>query len=540
MPFAPAPVNPGASGDTGGQSQQDGSGWGFGMGGGVQGPNGQQELNGTDQQPRVTPGVYGGPTSALGGHIGVQSGPGAPASGAPGPGGNVTGDPTTNGGNGAAGALGFEGSPGYAYFGGDPRAAANATNYYVGQANQAMQQAAPTIDNTGFNQTGQALQQNGIAAQQAAVNGLQQTANGQGPAQQAAAAQLRQGTDAAMNSNLSTAASARGESGVANAQKQALTQNGAQGQAAATQASLTRANMSAQAQGQLAGAAQGLSNTYLGEQGQQANNSQAQAALQEEQNKSNQAANLAYQQYGLNATQSDLGAQEFNVGIQSGINENNASNGANLTSAAMGAGALALAAFADVKMKEPGGKSGWTIREEPDFLLARNDRTGELRKLATEPLSSSEHRQAMAPHGAGPIGSPQSLGRTVGDLDVGDDMGSGGGIDWVTDPSDSSTPPGMLDNAANNTALEQSMYANSGAPVGSVSDSGAPLPVKQVDPSMGGTLGANAPANPNQPKMKKAFQGIGQSFMRPQVKGAQIGANGGTNMAQQVAKYGGA
>lgn len=61
--------------------------------------------------------------------------------------------------------------------------------------------------------------------------------------------------------------------------------------------------------------------------------------------------------------------------------------------------------YGDMQFQEPGGgDAAWTIREEPDFLLAKNDRTGALRKIVTEPLSADEHHQAVSrPHGAGPI-----------------------------------------------------------------------------------------------------------------------------------------
>jgi hypothetical protein len=62
-------------------------------------------------------------------------------------------------------------------------------------------------------------------------------------------------------------------------------------------------------------------------------------------------------------------------------------------------------AVADADLKEPGGNAQWTLREENDFLLARNQRTGKNYKVAMEHLTPLEEKQAQAPHGAGPMGA---------------------------------------------------------------------------------------------------------------------------------------
>lgn len=364
--------------------------------------------------------------------------------------------------SGGAGAwLGEAGTPGDAYFGGTPGAAAAATDYYTGQANQAGNVAAPTIDTAGAQQAQAGFYGQGIGAQQNAVNLLGQTATGGGPAQQAAQAQLRQGVDASVNSNLALANSARGQAGLANAQKNAMTANAATTQGAAAQASQLQAGMSAQAQGQLAGAAGQLSQSYLGEQGQAAQQAQQQAALQEQQNQTNQQGALGYQQLGFNAQQSALQAQEANQSTSAGLNENNASNKSNLLGTTIGTVGKVVESFLDVKMREPGGRSGWTIREEPDFLLARNDRTGELRKLATQPLTREEHAQAMAPHGAGPI--EHGLGQVVSDLPIGgaptnvyDVVGS--------DPESYGLDPSVLSQSLDARAAQQASAPNPYAP----------------------------------------------------------------------------
>jgi hypothetical protein len=92
---------------------------------------------------------------------------------------------------------------------------------------------------------------------------------------------------------------------------------------------------------------------------------------------------------------------------------------------------------ADADFKEPGGEAHWTLREEKDFILAKNQRTGQLMKLMTAPLSPSEKKQAMAPHGAGSLDSndPNRKHSNMHDGDLDPSSGSadvlspGGGLD---------------------------------------------------------------------------------------------------------------
>lgn len=461
--------------------------------------------------------------------------------------GNYNPDSTT-GGLGAAGSFHNQGNPGVlenvfgqasapdqVYFGGTPQAAGGITNYYQQQGRMANTAQAAQIGNTGTNainaQMGQAGQAYGAAQgqnqqmmnnQYDAMSKLQQAASGYGPS--AAQAQLQQGTEAAMNSNMAMANSTRGQAGMASAQKNALGQNGMQGQQAANQSAQLRAQEMQQAQSQYASqstqaqnnmAAQQQGYAALGMQGANAlqGNAQAQAQLQQSQNQLGQQSQLGYEQLGFNAQNANMQAQMNNQNNAYQMNMSNAKNASSGIGGILGAvgGAMmlsderskmnikdgghgidtalqamhphqyeykqgmgqaggqhtgimaqelastdagsalvgaypgggmgvkvpeatnfALAAVArlnekidnlqrgqtygDAKLREPGGGAGWTLREEPDFILAKNESTGEMRKLMTSPLAAGEHKQALAPHGAGPIS--QSNG-SYGDMYLG-------------------------------------------------------------------------------------------------------------------------
>ena len=55
------------------------------------------------------------------------------------------------------------------------------------------------------------------------------------------------------------------------------------------------------------------------------------------------------------------------------------------------------------KVSRPGGLAHWTLREEPNFIAAANQRNHKLKKLVTEDLTPKEEAQVLGPHGAGPI-----------------------------------------------------------------------------------------------------------------------------------------
>ena len=85
--------------------------------------------------------------------------------------------------------------------------------------------------------------------------------------------------------------------------------------------------------------------------------------------------------------------------------------------------------FGDAEFKEPhstmappGRGADLTLREErggphhDTFLAMIDDNTGRAMKVATVPLSPSESAQVAAPHGAGPLGSPQRIHTDVGGM----------------------------------------------------------------------------------------------------------------------------
>jgi hypothetical protein len=283
------------------------------------------------------------------------------------------------------------------------QAMATPTNYggYAGGANDAA---------NAFNAQGQlsaAVNQPQIAADQAygqaGLAGLQQTANGQGPAQQAAAAQLAQGVSAAQTAQSAAANSARGGGaalGAAQAEGMANSANIAQN--GGMQAAQLRAQMAGQAQQGLVSGAQGAQSVN-----QQGATGQA-GIIQGAEGLGNQA------ELGQAGTQAGVyGTQQ---GAQTAANAQSQAGSQFIAKGLMGVGGGLLGA--DVHLKEPDGPSHWSLREEPNFILARNERTGELRKVMTAPLDRHEHAQAEAPHGAGPLGSVDNRTLTFGDMSL--------------------------------------------------------------------------------------------------------------------------
>jgi hypothetical protein len=317
--------------------------------------------------------------------------------------------------------FGVSQTPESVYFGGSPSGAAGATQYYQQMGAQAAQNQAPEayegMANAAAAAQGQqaagaattAGQQAGAAAgqQTSALSNLADSAQGKG----AAAAQLQQGINAGINANMAMANSARGQAGLANAQKNALAQNAQVSQGAINQSQQTQlqaqqayANAASQAQNQYAQQQMGFGGLNLQGTGQVQQNYMNQAQMQEQQNALNQQGQMGYEQLGFNAQAEGLQAQEANQQSSLSTNQANAKGASSGLGGILGAVGGAMA-FLDAKFREPGkGGAAWTIREEPDFLLAKNDRTGELRKILTAPLAPHEKHEALnRPHGAGPI-----------------------------------------------------------------------------------------------------------------------------------------
>lgn len=228
-------------------------------------------------------------------------------------------------------------------------------NYLQGQANAGVDQLNPymqqqldtgrTLGNVagqmgntigGLGQTQQNIQQQNLADMGATQEMLRQRAMGQGPS--AAQAQLQQGLQQSQNAAMAQANSARGNFGLANAQKNAM-QTGANlaqqtNQAAAlarAQEQIAAGSQLQQQQQQMLGAQQtignlqqaqlagqtGMGNMYA-QQGGLINNAGAlqQQAIQDYMQQAglagttaNQAANV-----GLQNSAQNLGAQQFNIG----------------------------------------------------------------------------------------------------------------------------------------------------------------------------------------------------------------------------------
>lgn len=86
---------------------------------------------------------------------------------------------------------------------------------------------------------------------------------------------------------------------------------------------------------------------------------------------------------------------------------------------------------ADADFQEPakvdrkGGLAHWTLREEPDFIAAANQRNHTLKKIVTEDLTPKEKAQVLGPHGAGPIFSegPDRDRLEMNDMNMGNGAG---------------------------------------------------------------------------------------------------------------------
>jgi len=176
--------------------------------------------------------------------------------------------------------------------------------------------------------------------------------------------------------------------------------------------------------------------------------------------------------------------------------------------------------FGDAQFREPGGDAAWTIREEPDFLLAKNDRTNELRKIMTEPLNANEHSQAVnRPHGAGPIDGRRvaASNGTFGDGMLGGIMGGG-----------SSSPAPAAAGISPQAAASPGMM---GGGVGGVPLIGAQAPASM---SQGGGQGSSALGTmgdslQNMGKQYQASQqsaGLQQAGTAAKLDAASMGAGG--------------
>ena len=250
--------------------------------------------------------------------------------------------------------------------------------------------------------------------------------NGTGPS--LASAQMQQATDQSIAAQMAAANSARGGLAGAAAQRQASQQGAAMQQNAAQQSMQGRI----QEEYNAAQGMQGVGQLSEGEQNINAQTAYQQAALQQQQQDINARSALGYGQLEnqvnteqLNAQQQQQAQQSSNYLAASGMGMNQSQFNTNQTTnevlGGIEAGGMLLAAAADADLQEPGGPAHWTLREEDNYILAKNQRTGEMRALATRPLTDREFNQAMSKHGAGPLGGedPRRMRTTFHDFQMG-------------------------------------------------------------------------------------------------------------------------
>jgi hypothetical protein len=295
-------------------------------------------------------------------------------------------------------------------YGGYRGGANDAANHFGAMGDAWASAQAPTADLTNANQA------RGYGSSALGLD----LAAAQGNAPSAAEQQFGRNLGQSINAQAAMANSTRGGgSNLAAAQRAGAMQSAGMQAQGAQDAAQLRAQEMATARAQLGQQA-------LGQQGTDTQTALGLTGQQLQQEQINQHGQLGMyglaNQAQLGQLQSDTAGYTGNLDKSLGEDKLSASNMWNqFATAGEVVGGVMMAA--DVHLKEPDvgpGGAHWSLREEPTFLLARNERTGELRKLATEPLSPHERRQAEAPHGAGPLGSmAHPLTKVVGDLSMG-------------------------------------------------------------------------------------------------------------------------
>lgn len=171
----------------------------------------------------------------------------------------------------------------------------------------------------------------------------------------------------------------------------------------------------------------------LGEQGLNAQTAYEQARLNQEQHGLNDTMTLGSEgmanQVALSQLQAQMEQQQLQSGNQLtaqgqqlGQSEFNAGQNAQMLQGIIGAVGSGLAA--DLHMVDPSGGPRMTLREEPGFIAARDDRTGLIGAIRPQPLTPHEHALMQRPHGAGPLvgRNVTQPGATVHDLSLGQAM----------------------------------------------------------------------------------------------------------------------
>lgn len=314
------------------------------------------------------------------------------------------------------------------------------------------------VNNTGSAQLGSAMQTGAFNQNQGGSN-LQQAANYQqgvlsGKQPSAAEISGQNASDRMQAQNMAAASSTRGGLGGGNALKNAMNANATGNAQIAGNTAAGMAAEKASAASGLAGVGSSQQQAALGEQGLQQSGNLAEQGLQAQTGLQEQ----GLQQQGMLGEQGlqqqgTLGQEGLSTGAlmgEQGMQQQQAltpaeiamaNRGQNMQAGSAGTSALggvlgaassgaALALSdanaktgiqaADADLSEPGGPAHWTLREEDDFLLAKNQKTGGLFKVAMEPLSHNERRQALAPHGAGGLGpnDPYRRRTVVNDADM--------------------------------------------------------------------------------------------------------------------------
>ncbi len=339
--------------------------------------------------------------------------------------------------------------------------------------------------------------------------------SGTGPS--LAALQAKQSTDQTLQAQQAAAASAKGSLGAAGAQEQAGMGAAAAEQAGAQAAVQGRVGEEYNAASGLQGLAGQEQQAGLGWAGAQ------QGVYQGEEQAKEAQGNYELGQ-GAQAQQgSEYGSSMFSNAI-----------GAIAGGAGSAASSPGGASAADADLIEPGGGAGETLREEratkghPGWVLMVDHQTGEMSKVATEPLTPEEHAQARGEHGAGPLNSPHRDHTNFNDLAMsGTVAGSGGG--WSGPAAYSGPGPAGIQPRATTLGPRGRVAAFNDAPGSLAGALSGPAPTPLAYPGasynpslasapLGSQLGLGAAPAPTQWSPSLVSQPLGGGTLAPDQK----------------------
>lgn len=292
-----------------------------------------------------------------------------------------------------------------AQYGSETGGALSYNQYTHDQAQKALNQTGPQI-NQGAYGAQDATERQGRMQAQGALGALQDAAEGKAPS--AAEIQMHSGLDAATQAQYALAHSATGNgSAMSAAQRQALLNASQIQQAGVGQAAALRAGEMATARGQWAQAALQQRTADLQRLGMSMDEAQKQAQLALGQRGLNAQTALGYEGLGQNATLAQLQADQQKMGLDQGASnlqaQLNAQTGASVLSAGLtGAGTMGAALFGRSRNHPAdnaagvGADAGADIASGDPYAGAGADFAESDRRAKRNVRPLDEHRDAIA------------------------------------------------------------------------------------------------------------------------------------------------